>query len=213
MSSVPASGQSGIFVRFRALGLTRFLELGGVVAGVILIAFGVAAIVLSVGGHNTVVKELKQQYITGSSDMTPATIKADAAQAGLKDVSLPTCNVADKPIDTGSEARCFAEYMRVHALESSGGLTYSQMGRYATPDGKAIGTNDAAKALKDAKGSPVANGARDTWVTETALSTALNTSYMAEQIARFGVVVGIALLLSGIGFTILAVGGALRHRK
>ena len=41
-------------------------------------------------------------------------------------------------------------------------------------------------------------------MTETALSTALNVSYMASQIALFSVVVGIALLLSGIGFIILA---------
>ncbi len=62
-----------------------------------------------------------------------------------------------------------------------------------------------------AGGRPVDNGARNLWVTETALTTALNTSYMAEQLALFGVVVGVALLLSGIGFAILAIGGALRN--
>ena len=41
-------------------------------------------------------------------------------------------------------------------------------------------------------------------MTETALSTALNVSYMAEQIALFSIVVGIALILTGIGFVILA---------
>jgi hypothetical protein len=50
-------------------------------------------------------------------------------------------------------------------------------------------------------------------VTETALTTALNTSYLAEQISLFGVVVGVALLLSGIGFGILALAGALRGRE
>jgi hypothetical protein len=59
---------------------------------------------------------------------------------------------------------------------------------------------------------PVANHARDLWVTETALATALNTSYMAERISLFGLLVGITLLLSGIGFAILALGGALRNR-
>ena len=47
-------------------------------------------------------------------------------------------------------------------------------------------------------------------VTATALETALNTSYMAEQLALFGIVVGVALLLAGIGFVVLAVGGTLR---
>ena len=57
------------------------------------------------------------------------------------------------------------------------------------------------------------NGRRDLWVTYTALTTALNTSYMASQIALFGLVVGIALLLSGIGFLILAIGGALEGAR
>jgi hypothetical protein len=43
------------------------------------------------------------------------------------------------------------------------------------------------------------------------LTTALNTSYMAEQISLFGIVVGVALLLAGIGFGILAIFGALRN--
>jgi F0F1-type ATP synthase membrane subunit c/vacuolar-type H+-ATPase subunit K len=34
---------------------------------------------------------------------------------------------------------------------------------------------------------------------------------MAEQLALFGIVVGVALLLAGIGFGILAIGGALRN--
>jgi hypothetical protein len=61
-----------------------------------------------------------------------------------------------------------------------------------------------AAAAKDESGKPIANGARNTWVTETALATALNVSYMAEQIGLLSVVVGIALLLSGIGSIILA---------
>ena len=67
-------------------------------------------------------------------------------------------------------------------------------------------------ALVDPKTQrPVDNGLRNLWVTETALTTALNTSYMAEQLSLFGIVVGIALLLAGIGFGILALGGALRN--
>jgi voltage-gated potassium channel Kch len=105
--------------------------------------------------------------------------------------------------------------MHEHALEGAGGLTYAQMGRYVSandPESPA-GTSDEAAALKDASGNPVSNSARDTWVTATALSTALNVSYMAEQMALFGIVVGIALLLSGIGFIVLASGGALRGRE
>jgi hypothetical protein len=187
----------------------RFLEWGGIAAGVLMILFGVGAIALSVTGHNTVQDELSQQQIVGTPDMTPSAIAEEAKAAGLPaSIPLPTCSVAGKSVDTGDEARCFAQYMQVHAYESTGGVPYAQMPRYATEDGK--GTNDATQALT-ANGRPVDNPGRSVWINETALSTALNTSYMAEQLARFGIVVGIALLLSGNGFIILAL-AALRPR-
>ena len=173
-----------------------------------LIAFGVAAIVLGVNGKHTVTSSLQEQAIVGTPDMTPAAIKGEAKAAGLPaTIVLPTCTVANLPVNSGARARCFADYMRIHAFEATGGLTYAQMPRYATANGK--GTNDATKALMS-NGHPVDNVARNTWVTETALSTALNVSYMADQLGNFGIVVGIALLLSGFGFVILALGGALR---
>ena len=194
----------------------KMFEYGGIAAGVILIAFGAASLVMSVNGRNTVQDSLKQEAIVGTPDMTPDAIAKEAKDAGLPaSITLPTCNVADQAIDTGSEARCFASYMRIHALESTGGLTYAQMGRYqskADPTNPA-GTSDEAAAATDANGQPVSNGARNVWVTETSLATALNVSYLAENLALFGVVVGIALLLSGVGFLILAVGGALRHAE
>jgi hypothetical protein len=192
--------------------MRKFLEIAGLVAGVVLIAFGVVAIVMGVDGRSTVRDSLKQEQIVGSADMTPTAIRAAAREAGLSldGVSVPTLGIAGKPINTGERARAFAGYMRIHALESSGGLVYAQMGRFAVRSGDPAGTSDEAKALKDENGKPVANAARNTWVTETALSTALNVSYMAEQLALFGVVVGVALLLSGIGFMVLAIGGTLR---
>ena len=149
--------------------------------------------------------------------MNPAEIEKAVKEAGLSNVPIPSCDVAEKEIRTGTEARCFAQYMRIHALESSGGLTYAQMGRFvaAADPSDPKGTSDEAAAAKDKDGEPISNGARNTWVTETALATALNVSYMAEQIALFSVVVGIALLLSGIGFIILAftvLGGGGRKR-
>jgi hypothetical protein len=185
----------------------RVWEIGGFVSGAVLIVFGVIAIVLGVNGYQTVQDELDKEYIVGGSDMSPDEIKAGAEEAGLPErIKLPSCNVVDEEIDTGSEARCFAQYMRIHALESSGGLTYAQMGRYqsaANPE-DAAGTSDEEAAAKDESGQPISNGARNLWVTETALATALNVSYMAQQISIFGIVVGIALLLTGIGLVILA---------
>jgi F0F1-type ATP synthase membrane subunit c/vacuolar-type H+-ATPase subunit K len=200
--------------------MRKLFEIGGLVAAVVLVAFGIAAIVMGVNGRDTVQKSLRQELIVGTPDMTPAAIAAEAKKAGLPaSVDLPNVSVAGKPINTGDRARAFAGYMRIHALEATGGLTYAQMGRYiakpgapaAATDGQG-GTSDPKYALIDQKTKqPVDNGRRNVWVTETALSTALNTSYMAEQLSLFGIVVGIALLLSGIGFAVLAIGGALRN--
>jgi hypothetical protein len=201
--------------RYGAMTGRRILEVGGIAAGVLMVAFGIGALVLSINARSTVTDELSREQIVGSADMNPADIETAMQEAGLKDVAVPSCDVAEQSIETGDDARCFAQYMRIHALESSGGLTYAQMGRFlATSDpANPAGTSDEAAALKDDAGKPVANGARNTWITETALATALNVSYMAEQIALFGLVVGIALLLSGIGFIILALVVLGKHDK
>ena len=184
----------------------RILEIAGIAAGLLMVVFGIGALVLGINARNTVGDELTREFIVGSPDMKPAEIEKAVQEAGLTNVTIPSCDVAEKEIKTGTDARCFAQYMRIHALESSGGATYAQMGRFvaAANPSDPKGTSDEAAAAKDDSGKPVANAARNTWVTETALATALNVSYMAEQIAVFGIVVGIALLLSGIGFIILA---------
>jgi hypothetical protein len=192
--------------------MRKFLEIGGIVAGAVLIVFGVVAIAMGVDGRSTVRDGLRQEQIVGSEDMTPALIKQGAMEAGLPPtIEIPTLAVAGETIDTGEEARAFAQYLRIHALESSDGYVYAQMGRFMAANGDPKGTSDEALALKGDDGKPVPNASRNTWVTATALSTALNVSYMAEQLALFGIVVGVALLLSGIGFIVLAIGGTLRN--
>jgi hypothetical protein len=222
--------------------IRKILEIGGILAGVVLIAFGVAAIVLGVDGRSTVQSNLAEEYIYGTPDMTPGAIApevkaiqaeqkkiaAEQVKAGVPanerytftTVSAPSDSVAGLAVDNGDRARTFAQYMRIHALGGTHGLTYSQMGRYMAKPGTPLkftdfigGTSMEEYALIDAATKqPVSNGARNLWVTETALTSALNLAYAAGQIALFGIVVGVALLLSGIGFLVLAIGGALRRQ-
>lgn len=200
--------------------MRKGLEIGGVVAAVVLIAFGVAAVIMGASGKSTVEHSLTQEQIVGTPDMTPKEINAEVSGAGLADkVDTPTCSVANQAIDSGDNARCFAQYMRVHAMLATGGYTYSQMGRFEalpnTPKGELApggGTeNEKFAALDPETKQPVENGAREVWVTETALSTALNASYMADRLSIFGIVIGIALLLTGFGFAVLVAGGAVRN--
>jgi hypothetical protein len=79
------------------------------------------------------------------------------------------------------------------------------MPQYATADGR--GTSDKAKAIVDPKsGQPQSNPARQIWISETALSTALNTSFFAASVGMFAIVMGAALLLTGGGFIVLCTG-------
>jgi hypothetical protein len=173
----------------------RFWEIGGFVAGGVLIVFGIVAIFMGVNGLSTVRDSIKDENIFFSTqeDQDAATDQYASQWYG-------------EQVTNGEQARAFAKIMRSHQLERTGDLTYAEMGRYtsaANPDDPA-GTSDEEAALKDESGEPVANSARNSWVTAVAITTALNMSYMAEQLSIFGLVVGVALLLTGVGLVIVA---------
>jgi hypothetical protein len=153
----------------------------GIAASVVMISIGIGSIVVGFDGRSTVRDELARENIVGSPDMK---------------------SVANEKIDTGQEARDFAAGMRAHTLADTKGLTYAEMPRFLDENGTP--THDEKAAAVDPKsGEPVTNPARNIWVTETALTTALNTSFFAESVATFSIVMGFALLLSGIGFLVL----------
>jgi len=171
----------------------RFLRIGGYVSGGVLTAFGIAVIVLGVWGFSFTRDHIEREQVTFGPIEDPAVAEHAPDWAG-------------EPVDTGRKALAQAEIMREHTLSSTGGVTYAEMGRYQSavnPDDPK-GTNDEAEAAKDDNGQPISNAARNIWVTETALATALDMSFMSEMLAIFSIVVGVALLLSGIGLVLLA---------
>ena len=160
--------------------MSKFFKYGGIVASIVLIAFGVGSIYTGIDGRDRVRSDLAREQIVGTPDST----------------------IPGQLVNTGTEAQAFAAIMRKHTLESTEGKTYAQMPRFVDENGQ--GTNDEGAAAKDPKtGAPVANQARNIWVTSTALQTALNTAYFAESVATFAIVMGVAMLLSGVGFLIL----------
>jgi hypothetical protein len=167
--------------------MSSLFRWGGIAASVLLIAFGAGSIVVGLNGRDQVRTDLAREQIVGTPDST----------------------IPGKLVDTGSEAQAFAKVMRKHTLEATKGQTYAQMARYVDAGGKP--TNDEKVAAKDPKsGEPMANPARNIWVTATALTTALNTAYFAESVSMFVVVIGGALLLVGIGFLVLIVAAGRR---
>jgi hypothetical protein len=100
-----------------------------------------------------------------------------------------------------------ANIIEEHALGSTGGLTYAEMGRFMTPDGDPAGTNDEEAAVIGADGRPVSNPLRNTAFQASALRTSLFSSVMAFEISTL--VVGIGALLVFLGIAVGGVGVAL----
>ena len=160
--------------------MRKLFQYGGIAASIILIAFGIGAIYMGIDGRNMVRSDLAAEQIVGTDDST----------------------IPGQKVDTGSEAQAFAAVIRKHTLEATGGQTYAQMDRFIGTDGKPT-SDESAAAINKETGKPVENGLRNMWINATALTTALNTAYFAEQVATFAIVMGIALLLAGLGFAVL----------
>jgi hypothetical protein len=169
--------------------MSKLYIYAGIAASCVMISIGIGAIVVGFDGRSTVRDELARENIVGTPDMK---------------------KVANEKIDTGQEARDFAAGMRVHTLADSKGQTYAEMPRFLDKSGKPTADEKAA-AVDPKSGEPVSNPARNIWVTETALATALNTSYFAENVAKFAIVMGFALLLAGVGFLVLTLRLPRRH--
>jgi putative Mn2+ efflux pump MntP len=163
--------------------MNRTFQVGGYVSSAILVLLGIAMIVVGFVGRSDVRDRLAQEKIVGT----------------------PDSSIAGQQVDTGSEAQTFADTIRKHTLEATGGLSYAEMPRAVFKDsGEAVPEDQVDQAL--ASGKAIDNPERQIWITSTALSTALNTSFFAESVATFAIVVGIALILIGIGLFLLARG-------
>jgi hypothetical protein len=160
--------------------MSKLLRYGGIAASIVLIVFGMGAVVVGVNGRDQVRSDLAREQIVGTPDST----------------------IPGQKVDTGSEAQAFAKVMRKHTLEATGGQTYAQMGQFLDKAGTPT-SDEKAAAIDPKTQKPVQNPARQIWVTETALTTALNTAYFAENVANFAIVIGFALLLVGVGFLVL----------
>ena len=77
--------------------MSKLFRYGGVAASIVLIAFGIGSIVVGLDGRAQVRSDLAREQIVGTPDST----------------------IPNQKVDTGSEARAFADVMRKHTLEAS----------------------------------------------------------------------------------------------
>jgi hypothetical protein len=163
--------------------MTTPVRYGGYIASGLLVVLGIGMIVAGAVGREDVRDRLAQEQIVGT----------------------PDSEIAGEEVDTGSEATEFADTIRKHTLEATGGKTYAEMPRAVFADSGEPVPDDQTDQLLES-GKAIDNPEREIWITSTALSTALNTSYFAESVSTFAMAVGLALLLIGIGLFVLARG-------
>jgi len=118
-----------------------------------------------------------------------------------EDATIPNAQVRD-PFTLKSQV----DIIRTHALKMTGGKTYSEMPRQIES------VDEKGEVILDEKGAPVMvpNKARDTWITVTALTTALNLGILTYAFSAFTILMGSISVWTGIVFFALSKKG---HQK
>jgi hypothetical protein len=146
-------------------------------AGLVMIVGGAYALYMGMDARDQVTDKLEAQQI-----VTP------------DDASIPGEVVNDE-----ATAESMAEIIGHHAEDSTGGLTYAEMGRFMTADGDPAGTNDESEAVIADNGQPVPNPLRNVAFQASALQTSLYTSVMAFNVAKLVIGLGVAFIALGLG--------------
>ncbi len=121
--------------------------------------------------------------------------------AAQKIVTPDDATIPNTAVTGIATALSMADIIQHHAGDSSKGLSYAEMGRFAIESGEPVGTNNADEAKKDANGKPVANAARNTQLTAAGLVTSLSLSAMAIGASYGAMALGIGFLVLGIVIT------------
>lgn len=111
-----------------------------------------------------------------------------------EDASIPNAPVGD-PFTLKAQA----DIIRTHALKMTGGKTYSEMPRQI----ESLDKNGVPVLDEDGKSIMVSNSARDTWITVTALTTALNLGILTYAFSAFTLLMGLISFWTGVVFLLL----------
>lgn len=112
-----------------------------------------------------------------------------------EDASIPSA-----PVRGPMTLKAQADIIREHALKMTDGKTYSEMPRQVES------VDEAGNVILDEEGNAVMvpNKARDTWVTVTALTTALNLGILTYAFSAFTILMGAISVWTGFVFFTLS---------
>lgn len=112
-----------------------------------------------------------------------------------EDASIPNAPVRD-PFTLKSQA----DIIRAHALKMTGDKTYSQMPRQI----ESVDENGDPILDENGEVVMVPNKARDTWITVTALTTALNLGILTYAFSAFTILMGSISVWTGFVFFVIS---------
>ena len=171
----------------------RFLRIGGYVSGGVLMLFGIAVIALGIWGFaftattssakasRSAPRPIRPCKSTPSSGRASRSTRAERRSRWPRSCASTRCRAP-----AGSRTRRWAATSRPR-------IRAIRRGRTTRPRRRRTRTASRSRT------APATSGSR-----RTALATALDMGFMSEMLAIFSIIVGIALLLTGIGLVILA---------
>ena len=165
--------------------MKKLFPIALIILGVVFLGAGVYTV-----GRGFDAKDLVRTELEAQNIVTPE----DASIPGVQVTSVAT-------------AKSMADIIDKHALESTEGLTYSEMGRFMVEGGDPAGTNVEDEAVKGPDGRPLANPLRNVAFQAATLRTSLYSSVMAFEVANL--VLGLGALIMVLGLSVGGVGVAL----
>lgn len=117
-----------------------------------------------------------------------------------KIVTPEDASIPNKPVADPFTLKAQADIIRKHALKMTGDKTYAQMPRQVEQldnNGKPVLNEKGEKVM-------VPNKARDTWITVTALTTALNLGILTYAFSAFTILMGLISVWTGLVFMALS---------
>ena len=164
----------------KASRMKKVIPVGLMLLGPVFVAAGIYTVSRGLDAREQVRDELVAQNITTPDD----------------------ARIPDTPVRDAGTAAAMADIVDVHARETTGGLSFAEMGRFKAENGDPAGTSIEDEAVVGPDGEPVRNPLRNVAFEASAVRTGLYTSVMALNLSDL--VVGLGVMMLALG---LAVGG------
>ena len=163
--------------------MSKLYVYAGIAASVVMIASASARSRSALSGRSEVQDKIKDENIDRHAGHEPG---GHTRRCRGRPASKPTSRTARSPRNRSTmvtSAKCFAEYMRIHAFEDTGGMTYAEMPRFIGKDGEPTAEESEAAMDPEVGRAGRVTRSETSGSPERPSGTALNTSYFAEQVA------------------------------